>query len=77
MNSDVTVELLSWLFFSFFYKKKNKTESIIQSVICVIARDFQQPPLSEILEERGALLYGNACEPSSVKLPSFMWLKED
>lgn len=58
--------------------RHNKMESIIHwTVICVIARDFQHPPLSQILEERGALLYGNACEPSSVKLPSFMCLKED
>lgn len=31
----------------------------------------------QMLEERGALLYGNACEPSSVKPPSFMYLEEE
>lgn len=54
----------------------SKTESIIQwTVICVVARDFEQLP--PMLEEREALLYGNACEPSSVKPPTFMCLKRN
>lgn len=56
--------------------QRSKTESIIHwTVIYAMARDSEQLP--PMLEEREALLCGNACEPSSVKPPTFMCLKRN
>ena len=46
----------------------------LDSHLCYTGRFLTTAPT---LEQRGALLCGNACEPSSVKPSSFMHMEED
>lgn len=46
----------------------------LDSHLCYTKRFLTTAP---VLQQRGALLCGNACEPSSVKLSSFMYMEEE